>query len=215
MASRVTTSIVRRERIRNQIVLSILLMSLLAFVWFMLQAGESSGVASSDALVLAQSDDDAEAETEEAIEPVEIDVTYDVFLDRDPFESIRPEEPEESSTGGDNGTTGDTGSDGSGDGGSGDNGSGGDGSGDDGSGDGTAGNGGTTKDPVAGTTTITVLEVTTTGAVIRVGSDVYTPVVGDVFAQNLRLLRTIGDCVEIQQGDRVLPVLCAGEAVVK
>lgn len=207
MASRPLSSTIRRERIRNQVVLAILLVAaMLAFAWFVLGGGESSGVASGDPVILAQADGDADPGTDGASEPVPVDVTYDVFLERDPFESIRPEEPEDTSSGDDGQSTN----------GDGTNGNGGDGgSGDGGSGNGDGGNGGDTKDPVDGTVTITVLDVTVSGAVIRVGSNVYTPLLGDVFADDLRLVRIIGDCVEIQRGDRVLPVLCAGEAVVK
>ena len=153
----------------------------LVVVWFAVNGQGDRQVAATDTEVVAQADEDADEDAVATSDVVGVEVTYEAFLSRDPFESIRPEAPEPPADPVNDDPNDDPSND----------------------------------EAVNGELMIEVLEVSETGARIRIGSTVYAPNVGDVFGDDLRLVRVIGDCVELQQGDVLLPILCAGEATAK
>ena len=76
-------------------VATILGLLVLAGAWWLLFGERAFGTAADGATdVLAQeADEDEDADEAELGEPLELAVTYDFFLARDPFESIRPPAP--------------------------------------------------------------------------------------------------------------------------
>lgn len=195
---------------------------------------------SGDAIVLAVEDDeastdagaddavDADADADAEAVLAEVEVTYEAFLNRDPFESVRPEPPADATDGG-------TGDGGTGDGGTGDGGTGTDGTGDGGTGDGDTGDGGagdggtgagdddgcrTNGEAVCDGKVITLLEIDTDGdrplAIIQVDEVVYSVAVGDRFADDFRLtsLQLTPPCVTLMYGDEVFE-LCVGDSTQK
>jgi hypothetical protein len=186
----------RRLRLLGSIAIAALVGLLLT--WALLGGPAEHRVAGSDGDVLAQADEDDTDDTADAVEAVSIEVTYETFLARDPFQSIRPPEPDpppadpsdpSTPTDPSDPSTPTDPSDPS-----------------------------TPTDPSAppgGVVMIEVVEVTEGGAQIRIGSTVYAPRVGDTFGDGLRLVRILDNCVELQHGDSLLPILCVGEATAK
>ena len=176
---------------RSVLLATIALAGLAALVvaWFAVNGQGDRQVAATDTEVIAQADEDADEDAAATGDVVGVAITYEAFLSRDPFESIRPEAPEPPADPINDDPNDDP-------------------------------SNGEADDPsngeaVNGELMIEVIEVSETGARIRIGSTVYAPNVGDVFGDDLRLVRIIGDCVELQQGDVLLPILCAGEATAK
>lgn len=216
-----TTGLQRRSIGLGVLLGVVLLLAAVGGLWWTLVDGRAQGMASSsgsDELVLAQSDDEEAEQGEAEAAPVTLDVTYEVFLARDPFESIRPPEPVAADPDPDdpngNGSTSPT-----------------NGSTDpNGSPDPSAPG---SKDPVSGSGdgpcrtgteavcegTVVVLEsVTATSATIQVGGVSYAIAPGDVFAGNFQLLRIDGDCVDILylDGDEAdVFRLCDGDVIAK
>jgi hypothetical protein len=69
---------------------------LASLVWMALGDTRASGAAASDRdeVILAQADQDEDSDENDAIDLPTIDVTYDLFLARDPFQTIRPPVPD-------------------------------------------------------------------------------------------------------------------------
>lgn len=79
---------------RWSISLGLVILLLLGLGWWLLDTGRDGGAAGSDGtVILAQADEEEGEDDAETIELASIEVTYDFFLARDPFESIRPPEP--------------------------------------------------------------------------------------------------------------------------
>lgn len=201
----------------------VLLLAAVGALWWALADGRDQGTASSsgsDEVVLAQSDEGDAEPDEPEVASVELDVTYEVFLARDPFESIRPPEPaatdpDDANGDGNGNGTGDS-SDGSTD-----------------PDDPTDPSAPDSKDPVDGNgngpcrtgteavcdgTVVVLQSVTATSATIQVGGVSYAVAPGDVFAGNFQLLRIDGDCVDILylDGDEAdVFELCDGDIVAK
>ena len=90
-----TTTVPGRRSATWSVVLSVLVVALLAAAWWLVWDGRESGAAGSDGEedILAQGDEEDEADDGDALDLATVEVTYDFFLARDPFESIRPPEP--------------------------------------------------------------------------------------------------------------------------
>ena len=209
-----TAAVTERSVARWGASIIVLLLAVLVVAWWVLGDGRDHGTAASndDALVLAQTDDD-ETDEAEQLSAAAIEVTYDVFLARDPFESIRPPEPVAADPDDPNATDPTTND--------------------------TTSNGTTdpdpstpdTKDPAAadgacvtGTEAVcdgivlVLQDVGATSVTVEVNGVSYAVALGDSFAQNFQLLSIEGECVNVLylNGDEAEVFrLCDGDVVAK
>ena len=198
-----TSAEIRRRSAGWSIVVGALILALGGAAWWLVWDGRDSGAAASDAddVVLAVADEDDEAEEGGEFDFATIEVTYDFFLARDPFESIRPPEPVTADPTDPDPTDPDP----------------------------TDPDPTDPTDPdedacavgaeaVCDGIVVDLLEANTAEATIQVDGVTYVVSPGDAFAQNFALLDIDGDCAEIlyQNGDEAeVFTLCVGDTVAK
>jgi hypothetical protein len=190
-----TAGAAERRSVSWSVLLAFALLAIVGAAWWlMLDAGRDSGAAGAGGeVILAQADAD-DADEGDVIDLASIEVTYDYFLARDPFESIRPPEPVSTDPGSSNGDPG---------------------NGDPGNDDGVCRTG---TEAVCNGTVVVLRGVADGSASIEVNGVTYEVEPGGVFASSFQLIRIEGSCVDILylEGDEAEVFrLCDGDTVAK
>ena len=193
----IVTHLTRRPVVLTAILAALLAIAVALTWWSPPQSGTAGAVG--DGSVLAQAEDeDDEADDGEVAQLETLDVTYDVFLARDPFESIMPPEPVTDPT---DPTDPDDPTDPT---------------------DPDDPNNGicqTNQEAVCDGRVVSVLEVEDDQATIEVDGLAYVVSPGQAFANNFMLIRIAGDeCVDLMylDGDEAdIFRLCVGDGVAK